>query len=188
MSSSTAPSAANSLPASGVWAIDPGHTEVAFIGRHFMLTKVRGRFEQVRGTIQTTSDPSETEVVVDIDVVSVTSGSAERDAHLRSADLFDADAHPQATFRSTAVDWNGTSGSLHGDLTIKGITRPVILDVTLLGAVTDPWGNDRLIFSASGHVNREDWGITWNMPLAAGGVLVSREIDLHLELEAILGS
>jgi polyisoprenoid-binding protein YceI len=175
----------DALPAPGTWAIDPGHTEVAFIGRHFMLTKVRGRFEEVRGTITTTAEPTETEVFVEIDMVSVNSGSSDRDEHLRSAELFDVAAYPTASFRSTSVDWNGPTGTLHGELTIKGVSRPVTLDVTLAAAVTDPWGNDRLICSASGHVDRDDWGITWNMPLANGGLLVSRDIRLEIEMEAV---
>jgi polyisoprenoid-binding protein YceI len=176
------------LPVAGTWTIDPGHAEVGFTGRHFMLTKVRGRFTDVTGTITVADDPRDTTVDVTIGVGSVASGDDTRDEHLRSADLFDVDTHPTATFRSTAVRWNGSTGALTGDLTIKGTTRPVTLKVEYLGQVRDPWGNERIVFSASGRVNREDWGITWNMPLDAGGVLVSREIDLNLELEAILGA
>lgn len=173
------------LPEPGTWEIDPGHTEVAFVGRHFMLTKVRGRFETVIGTVEVGADPAQARVDVEIDMASVRSGSAERDDHLRSADLFDTAAHPTAAFRSTAVDWDGRSGTMHGDLTIRGITRPVRLDVSLLGALTDPWGAERAVFSAAGALDREDWGITWNMPLAGGGLLVSREIRLEIEAEVV---
>jgi polyisoprenoid-binding protein YceI len=176
------------LPARGVWRIDPGHTEVGFVGRHFMLTKVRGRFTGVTGTITLGERPEDAAVDVTIDMATVTSGDDTRDDHLRSADLFDVAAHPTATFRSTDIRWQvptDTAGSMTGDLTIKGVTRPVVLAVEYLGHVRDPWGNDRAIFSASARVNREDWGVTWNMPLETGGLLVSKEIDLTLEIEAV---
>jgi polyisoprenoid-binding protein YceI len=173
------------LPAPGVWRIDPGHTEVGFMGRHFMLTKVRGRFTGVTGTVTLGERPEDAAVDVTIDMATVTSGDDTRDDHLRSADLFDVAAHPTATFRSTGVQWQGTTGTMSGDLTIKGVTHPVALAVEYLGHVRDPWGSDRAIFSASGRLNREEWGITWNMPLDAGGLLVSKEIDLTLEIEAV---
>ena len=179
------------LPAPGTWRIDPGHTEVGFMGRHFMLTKVRGRFTGVTGTISLGERPEDAAVDVSIDMATVTSGDDTRDDHLRSADLFDVAAHPTAAFRSTEVRWHGPTGptgptgEMTGDLTIKGVTRPVTLAVEYLGHVRDPWGSDRAIFSASGRVNREDWGITWNMPLDTGGLLVSKEIELTLEIEAV---
>ncbi|HEX6418863.1 MAG TPA: YceI family protein [Acidimicrobiales bacterium] len=173
------------LPVPGTWDVDPGHTEVAFIGRHFLLTKVRGRFEALSGTVELQPDPAQAQVSVEIDMASVRSGSAERDDHLRSADLFDVAAHPTATFRSTGVEWDGGTGTMVGDLTIKGVTRPVRLAVSLLGSLTDPWGGERAIFSASGRIDREEWGITWNMPLAGGGLLVSREIQLEIEAELV---
>jgi len=173
------------LPTAGTWRIDPGHTEVGFVGRHFLLTKVRGRFTDVSGDIVVGERPEDTVVDVTIGVASVASGDGARDEHLRSPDLFEAAAHPTARFRSTEVRWGGSQGTLAGDLTIKGVTRPVTLRVDYLGQVRDPWGNERVVFSASGKVNREDWGITWNMPLDRGGVLVSRDIELSLEVEAI---
>jgi polyisoprenoid-binding protein YceI len=173
------------LPTAGTWRIDPGHTEVGFVGRHFLLTKVRGRFTDVSGDIVVGERPEDTVVDVTIGVASVASGDGARDEHLRSPDLFEAAAHPTARFRSTEVRWDGSQGTLAGDLTIKGVTRPVTLRVDYLGQVRDPWGNERVVFSASGKVNREDWGITWNMPLDRGGVLVSRDIELSLEVEAI---
>lgn len=174
------------LPVPGTWAIDPGHAEVGFVGRHYLLTKVRGRFTDVRGDIVVGERPEDTTVDVTIAMASVASGDRARDDHLRSADLFDVESHPEARFRSTAVRWDGTTGRLTGDLTIKGVTRPVTLDVDFLGQVHDPWGNDRIIFSASGKVNRDHWGITWNQVLETGGLLVSRDIELALELEAVL--
>jgi polyisoprenoid-binding protein YceI len=173
------------LPAPGVWEIDPGHADVAFIGRHFMLTKIRGRFTGVSGTIILADDLTQSTLEVDIDMSSVSSGDRARDDHLRSADLFDVKNHPTATLRSTRVNRTGTSGTVTGDLTIRGVTKPVTLQVEYLGHVRDPWGGDRAIFSAHGTLNREDWGLTWNMILDNGGLLVSKEIRLEIDLEAV---
>jgi polyisoprenoid-binding protein YceI len=125
------------------------------------------------------------EVHVVIDMASVSSGSQTRDDHLRSDDFFDVANHPQATFRSTGVVTMGAEARMTGELTIKGITRPVTLDAEYLGQATDPWGAERAIFSASGTINREDWGLTWNMALEAGGLLVSKEIRLEIEVELV---
>ena len=174
------------LPAPGVWEIDPGHAEVAFIGRHFMLTKVRGRFTGVSGAVTVAEEPTDSSLEVTIDMASVSSGDQARDDHLRSADLFDVEHNPTATFRSTAVTRStDTTGTLSGDLTIKGVTRPVTLEVEYLGHARDPWGNDRAVFSAHTTIDREDWGLTWNMILETGGLLVSKEIRLEIEVEAI---
>jgi len=174
------------LPAAGRWQIDPGHTEVAFIGRHFMLTKVRGRFTGVTGAIVVAEEPGESTAEVVIDMASVESGSQARDDHLRSADFFDAARHPTATFRGRAARWQGTRGLLAGELTIRGVTRPVTLQAGYLGHVADPWGGQRAIFTAEGTLNREDWGLTWNMPLDGGGLLVSKDIRIEIEAEAVL--
>jgi polyisoprenoid-binding protein YceI len=174
------------LPAAGRWQIDPGHTEVAFIGRHFMLTKVRGRFTGVTGAIVVAEEPGESTAEVIIEMASVESGSQARDDHLRSADFFDAARHPTATFRGRAARWQGTRGLLAGELTIRGLTRPVTLQAGYLGHVADPWGGQRAIFTAEGTLNREDWGLTWNMPLDGGGLLVSKDIRIEIEAEAVL--
>jgi polyisoprenoid-binding protein YceI len=174
------------LPAAGTWDIDPGHTEVAFTGRHFMVTKVRGRFTEVTGTVTVAENMNDSSVEVTIGMASVDSGSTARDEHIRSAELFDVEAHPTSTFRSTHVDWRGTRGTVTGDLTIHGTTRQVPLEVTFEGYVRDPWGGDRGIFSARTMVNREDFGIVWNVALETGGVLVSKEITIEIELETIL--
>jgi polyisoprenoid-binding protein YceI len=176
------------LPIPGRWEIDPGHTEVAFIGRHFMLTKVRGRFTGVSGVIEVAEEPGESTVEVTIDMTSVESGNQARDDHLRSPDFFDATAHPTATFTGRAAGWQGTHGTLAGELTIRGITRPVTLAAGYLGHVADPWGGQRAIFTAETTLNREDWGLTWNMPLDGGGLLVSKEIRIEIEAEAVLQS
>ncbi|WP_034808259.1 YceI family protein [Intrasporangium oryzae] len=174
------------LPVAGTWDIDPGHADLAFTGRHFMVTKVRGRFTDVRGAITVAEDITQSTVEVVIGMASVESGNPTRDEHLRSAEMFDVERYPEATFRSTSVDWSGTTGAVHGDLTIHGVTRPVVLDVSFEGHVRDPWGGDRAIFSAATRVNREDFDITWNVALEAGGVLVSKEVDITIEMETVL--
>jgi len=169
----------------GTWKVDPGHAEVGFVGRHFGLTKIRGRFVGVDATVVITPEVGQSTVDVVIDMASVESGDVTRDDHLRSADFFDVTVHPTASYRSRALTIDGDRAQIDGTLTIKGATRPVTLDVELLGAATDPLGNERLVFSARGRVNREDWGLTWNMVLEAGGLLVSKEITLEIEVELI---
>ena len=175
-----------SIPVAGDWQIDPGHTDLAFVGRHFMLTKVRGRFTDVRGAITIADDVSLSHVRVEIGMASVESGSDVRDTHLRSSELFDVEAYPTATFESTSVDWSGSSGTVQGDLTIHGVTKRIALHVVFEGYVRDPWGGHRAVFSAGTRVNREDFGITWNVALETGGVLVSKEISIDISLEAVL--
>lgn len=174
------------LPAVGDWEIDPGHAEVAFIGRHLMLTKVRGRFTGVSGTVRIAERMNDSSVDVTIEMASVESGNQVRDDHIRSAELFDVDQYPQATFRSVSVEWNDDHGVVDGELTIHGVTRRVPLQVTFEGQVRDPWGGQRAIFSARTKVDRDDFGITWNVALEAGGLLVSREIQIEIDLETVL--
>jgi polyisoprenoid-binding protein YceI len=176
------------VPATGTWEIDPGHTDLAFVGRHFMLTKVRGRFTGVTGSVVMAEDLEDSRVDVTIDMATVESGNRVRDEHIRSAELFDVETYPEATFRSTTVEWKGTRGTVHGDLTIHGVTRNVPLEVSFEGHARDPWGGDRAIFSARTKVDREDFGVTWNMALETGGVLVSREIQIEIDLETVLAS
>ena len=174
------------LPAPGRWQIDPGHTELAFIGRHFMLTKVRGWFTGLSGVIEVADAPGDSTVEVIIDMSSVESGNEARDEHLRSADFFDAARYPTATFSARAAGWQGTGGVLAGELTLRGVTRPVTLQAGYLGYTADPWGGHRAVFTAAGTIDREDWGLTWNLPLDGGGLVVSREIRIEIELEAVL--
>jgi polyisoprenoid-binding protein YceI len=173
------------LPAPGTWRIDPGHAEVGFVGRHFGLTRIRGRFTGVSGEVVVADDIARSSVTVEIDMATVTSGDVTRDDHLRSADLFDVEAHPTAAFRSTGLVVEGRSGRLAGELTLKGVTRPVTLEVEHLGHARDPWGNDRVVFSAATTIDREDWGLTWNMVLEAGGLLVSKRIRIEIEVELV---
>jgi len=173
------------VPAAGRWSIDPGHAEVGFVGRHLVFTKVRGRFRDVKGEIVIGDDPLDSTVEVTIGMASVDSGDETRDGHLRSADLFDAEQFPEATYRGRVASWSGSRAKVRGDLTLKGVSRPVELDVEYLGFVTDPWGGERAIYSAAATINREDWGVSWNMVLETGGLLVSREIRLEIELETV---
>jgi polyisoprenoid-binding protein YceI len=173
------------MPVAGTWSIDPGHAEVAFIGRHLGLARTRGRFTGVDGTVHIADDPTASTIDVTIDMTTVESGSTPRDTNLRSANWFDVDNHPTARFRSTAVTVDGTGGTVTGELTVKGITRPVVLDVEYLGSALDPWGHVRAAFSATAAINREDFGVTNDMALDSGRLLVSKRIRLELELELI---
>ena len=171
--------------APGTWRIDPGHADVGFVGRHFGLTKIRGRFTGVEGTVVIADDIARSTIEVDIDMATVSSGDTSREDHLRSADFFDVANHPTGRFRSTGITANNASGSITGELTLKGITRPVTLQAEFLGTVIDPWDGERAIFSANATIDREDWGLTWNMLLEAGGLLVSKRIQLEIEVELV---
>jgi polyisoprenoid-binding protein YceI len=173
------------LPAA-TWSVDPGHAEVAFVGRHFGLTRVRGRFTGVDGAVHVDDVVERSSIEVTIDMASVESGSTARDEHLRSSDLFDVAAFPTASFRSTGIIVPSPAGGhVDGDLTIKGVTRPVRLDVEHLGQVTDPWVGHRAVFSASTVIDRADFGVSWNMPLDAGRLLVSKEIRIEIDVELV---
>ena len=173
------------LPAAGAWTVDPGHTEVGFVGRHFGLTKVRGRFTDVEGTVTIGDDIADSQIEVSIAMASVSSGDTARDEHLRSGDFFDVERHPTATFRSTGLVVDGAQGTIAGELTLKDVTRPITLEVEYLGQATDPWGGQRAVFSAAATINREDWGLTWNTPLETGGFLLSKSVRLEIEAELI---
>lgn len=186
MSTATRTLDGTETPAAGTWVIDPSHTTVEFIGRHLVFTKVRGRFTDVAGQVTISEDPNASSIEVTLGTSSITTGHDDRDGHLKSGDFFDVENHPAITFRSTRVEWKGNEGTVTGDLTVRGVSKPVTLDVELGGVVTDPWGGTRAAFSAKGEVNREDWGLTWNMPLEKGGLLVSKNIDFEIETEIVL--
>ena len=181
-------SATTTLPAgltAGTYAIDPSHSEVGFVARHAMVTKVRGRFTEVEGTLTFGDDVQSSTATATIGVASVSTGSPDRDGHLRGADFFDAEQFPTITFATTGVRVDGDAYVLDGDLTIKGVTRSISLPVEFEGVATDPFGHQRAGFSASTVVEREDWGLTWNAALETGGVLVSKKITLQLDISAI---
>lgn len=163
----------------GTWTVDASHSEVGFVARHLMVTKVRGRFSDVAGTVTVAEAFEDSSVTASAQIPSVSTGNADRDAHLTSPDFFDAATYPQMTFVSTAV----TPTSLTGDLTIKDVTRPVTFELEFGGVATDPWGNTKAAFEARTDVNRKDWGLNWNAALEGGGVLVSEKIAIVLEIQ-----
>jgi len=172
--------------AAGEYVLDPSHTHVGFLARHLVVTKVRGTFEKVDARIRVgeTLDASALEVTVD--VASLTSRDEKRDAHLRSADFFDAEKFPTMTFSSTAVKAGGQGHfAVTGDLTIRDQTRPLTLDVEFLGTEKTPWGTSVAVISAAAEIEREEWGLTWNVALESGGMLVSKRIQLEIEAELV---
>lgn len=174
------------IPVAGVYTIDPAHTSVEFVARHLMITKVRGRFRELSGTITIDQEPERSHVEVEIDVASVDTGDNDRDQHLRSADFFNVADHPRMSFTSTSV-MASDSATWHvtGDLTVRGVTRPVMLQVDFDGASTSPAGDERIAFSAATEVDREDWGLAWNMGLEAGGVVVGKRVRIELNVQAV---
>ncbi len=174
-------------PAVGTFAIDPSHTELGFAVRHMAVSKVRGRFSTFEGTIDIAEDPADSKVSVTIDARSVDTRDETRDNHLRTNDFFDVENHPTWTFDSTSVTGvSPTSWKVEGDLTIRGVTRPVTLDVTLEGVVKDPYGNHRVGFSASTSINRDDFGVSFGAVMETGGLVVAKKVDIQIEAEAVL--
>jgi polyisoprenoid-binding protein YceI len=174
------------IPAAGTYVIDPSHSAVEFVGRHLGLAKVRGRFTKFSGEIQIAEVPEQSSVEVDVDVASVESADARRDEHLRSPDFFNVGEHPSMVFKSTSVTpVDDTTWDVAGDLTIRGVTRPVVLHAEFEGAENTPFGDQRIGFSASTEVNREDWDLGWNVVLESGGLLVGKKIKIELSVEAI---
>ncbi len=171
----------------GTYTVDPSHTHIGFVARHAMVTRVRGSFTDVDGTIRVDGDdPSASRVELTIDAGSVDTRSADRDAHLRSGDFFDVDNHPHVKFVSTAISAvDDTTYRVTGELTIKDVTRELTFDLTFTGAATDPFGNERIGFEGEITVNRKDWGLTWNAALEAGGVLVSENVTLEFAVSAV---
>ncbi len=170
----------------GTWNIDASHSSVAFSVRHMMVSKTRGRFSSFAGTVTVADDPVASTAEVTIDAGSIDTRDAKRDDHLRSPDFFDVASHPEITFRSTALEPHGDDEfRLVGELTVKGVTRPVTLDVEVGGVAQDPWGGTRVGFTASGTLNRSDFGLEWNAALETGGVLVGDKIKLDLDVEAV---
>jgi polyisoprenoid-binding protein YceI len=180
---STTPSAVVST-----WAIDPAHSVVELAVKHMMFSTVKGRFANVAGTIVLDdADLSASSVSADIDAASIDTREAQRDGHLRSADFLDVENFPTITFRSTGVVPQGRSRFiLVGDLTIRGVTQEVSFEAELVGKGTDPWGGQRAGFTAATALNRKDFGLTWNQALETGGVLVSDQVKVSLEIQATL--
>ena len=169
------------------WSIDPSHTTVEFSVKHLMISTVRGHFGAVSGTIVLDEEnPSASSVTAEIDVTSIDTRQEQRDAHLRSADFFDVENFPAITFQSTGIEARGGGRyDVHGDLTIRGVTRPVVLETSDEGRGGDPWGGQRAAFSATTKVDRREFGLTGNQALETGGVLVGNDIKISLEVQAV---
>lgn len=169
------------------WQIDAAHSEIQFAVRHMMISTVRGRFTSFTGTIEADEqNPTAAQVHVTIDAASIDTGNNDRDTHLRSPDFLNVEQFPQITFKSTSVEQNGKrEGKLHGDLTIRDVTKPVVLDVEYAGIAKSPWGTTSAGFSATTKINRKEWGLNWNVALETGGWLVSDEIKVSIEVELV---
>ena len=169
------------------WKIDSAHSEINFTVRHMMISNVRGRFEAFTGTVEfDQQNPANSSVDVQIEAASINTREAQRDTHLRSADFFDTETYPYLTFKSKKVEVvDDSHGRITGDLTIHGVTKEVVLDTEFNGMSQSPWGFSSAGFSATTKINRKDWGLGWNMALETGGVLVSDEIKINIDIEII---
>jgi len=169
------------------YSIDPSHSRMGFTVRHLGFSKVRGAFEQFEGSVQL--NPADLSTLVtegSVQTASITTNEPKRDEHLRSADFFEAETHPTLSFKSTGVtNVSGNSFTLTGDLTMRGVTRSVAFAGEYLGEGGDPWGGTRVAFEATAKVNRKDWGLNWNVALEAGGFLVSEDVEIVLEVQAV---
>jgi polyisoprenoid-binding protein YceI len=185
MSTATAMSRVEAL--TGSYEIDPGHSRIGFVARHAMVTKVRGSFNDFAGGFTVDgAHPEQSRAQLVIQASSIDTRNAERDAHLRSNDFLAMDEHPEIRFTSTAIEQvDGERYRLTGDLEIRGVTKPVTIELELTGAATDPYGSFRIGFEGSTTINRKDWGVSWNAALEAGGVLVSEKVVLEFEVSAV---
>lgn len=165
------------------WVLDPTHSEVQFKVKHLMITNVTGSFKVLNAEVNADEHFGKTKVSFTADINSVDTGNGQRDGHLKSADFFDAEKFPAIKFES--ADYNAKEGKIKGNLTIKGVTKPVTLEAEFNGINKDPWGNHKAGFSLSGKINRTDWGLSWNAPIEAGGVLVSEEVKINAEVQFV---
>jgi polyisoprenoid-binding protein YceI len=170
----------------GTWDIDPVHSDVSFTVRHMMVSKVRGRLGAISGQIVTAPQFTDSTVTASVDASSVDTGNAQRDGHIRTADFFEVETHPTWEFRSTAIRADGGDYVLDGELTIKGVTKPVSFDLEVNGFGPDAYGGTRAGFSAKTTINRSDFGVDISMPLDGGGVVVSEKVQVALEIEGVL--
>ena len=174
-------------PAAGTWEIDPGHTSLAFVARYLMVTKVRGHFSEFSGAIRVAERPEESSAELFIGASSIDTGNEDRDKHLRSPDFLDVERFPELRFKSTKVELPGENRVVvTGDLTIRDVTRPQVLQVEFAGLSQDPWGNARAGFSATTEIDREEFGASWNLALETGGWLVSKTVQVELDVLATL--
>jgi polyisoprenoid-binding protein YceI len=192
------------VPAPGSYEIDAQHTTVGFVARHLMVTQVRGRFDELVATVEVAEDPLQSFAKATIATASITTGTPDRDTHLKSADFLDVERYPTITYVSRGLrpasngsKWTLVNGTMRrrrrdgqgvsaiGDLTIRGVTLPIELDVSLDGITSDPWGGERLAISATGEIDREAYGMVWNVALEAGGWLVSQQVQLEIRAQAV---
>jgi polyisoprenoid-binding protein YceI len=169
----------------GVWAVDNSHSTVGFIARHVVVAKTRGKFTDYSGSVTVAENILDSKVEATVQLASVHTGDDNRDTHLRSADFFDVENNPTMTFTSTSITPDGDDYKLNGDLTIRGVTKPVTFDLSFDGVSGDPWGGTRAGFDAKAEINRKDWGLEWNVALETGGLLVSDKIKIELEIELV---
>lgn len=170
----------------GTWVLDPAHTRLGFAAKHAMVTTVRGGFSDFSGTLTLDGDnPAASSATLTIQAASFTSGNEQRDGHVKGADFLDVDAFPTLTFTSTSVRRDGDEFVMVGDLTIRGVTRPVQIEAELEGVERDPFGNERIGFEGKAVISRKDFGLSWNVPLDTGGVLVSDKIKIELDVSAV---
>jgi len=165
----------------GTWNVDTSHSEVGFSARHLMVSKVRGQFKDFAAVVNVAQPFEDSTVEATVQLASVDTNGADRDTHLKSADFFDVENNPAMTFKSTKV----TNSSLEGDLTIKGVTKPVTFDLDFGGISADPWGGTRAGFEATTEINRKDFGLSWNVAIEGGGVLVGEKVKIALDVELV---
>jgi polyisoprenoid-binding protein YceI len=174
------------IPVAGTYTLDAAHKRVGFVARHLMVSKVRGDFGDATATIVVGEDPLQSSVTATIQTASVFTGQPDRDNHLRTSDFFEVAKYPTIEYRSTGIkSFEGNEFVLAGELTVKGITKPVDLHVEFEGAGRSPYGQDVFGFSATAEIDREDWGLTWNVALESGGVMVGKKVKIEIEGEAI---
>lgn len=169
------------------WVVDPAHSELSFKVKHLMITNVKGEFKEFDASVYTTGKENMTsEIELSINPASITTGDIQRDTHLKSADFFDVDNFNRITFTGQSFERIGEGTYvLHGDLLMKGVKKPVSLDVEFGGIMKDPWGNEKAGFSVNGKINRKDWGLNWNAALETGGVLVSEEVKISGDVQLV---
>jgi polyisoprenoid-binding protein YceI len=176
------------LPPPGRWIVDTAHSEIQFIARHMMISRVRGRFREFSATIDIAEDPEQSSVVAAINAESIDTGDPERDRHLRSEEFLDVEHYPEIMFRSTSVRAVDDRWHVVGDLTIRNVTKSITIDVEYCGVAKDPWGNLRAGFLGSTEINREEFAVTWNQVLESGGFVVGKGVKVEIDVEAVYQS
>lgn len=170
----------------GTWTVDPSHTEIGFSVRHLAISKVKGKFETFDATVVAAENPHDSRVEVTVDMASINTNNADRDNHLRTNDFFDIENHPTMTFVSTGLRVEGDTLLLDGDLTLRGVTKPITITGEFGGIATDPWGNVKAAASGTAVINRHDFGVSWNAALETGGFLLGDEVTITIDAQFAL--